>query len=156
MATFARSVGVAISEIRYAIAFAGMNERLWSHFDTTLNCLQILLGMLALAGVLADATLIRVAGGALAILSALQIGLGPRRRSIEFRDARVRFHELVGRAPSLDLLHLDVELEKLKGGSPFGLMVLSRPAYNVVAESLGSTDLYLLSPMEALFVRLAW
>ena len=151
-----RTVAALVSDVRFGVTYGGLNEAIWSHLDTGLSLIQVLFGALAVAGLFSGPTLIAVAGVVLALVSALQLGLSPRKRSIEFRDARIRFHELQGRAWSLELQALETELERVRASAPVGLRALSRPAWNIVAESLGSSDQYKLTRPESLLQALAW
>lgn len=152
-----RSIATLVSEVRFGITYANLNEALWSHLDSGLNLFQVFAGALAVAGILSDATLVKVAGGMLAAVSAVQLGLSPGKRAVGYRDARMRFHELAGRAWGMELQELDADLERARAAAPPGLRALRKPAWNITAESLGSTERpYELTRLEALLQALAW
>jgi hypothetical protein len=128
---------------------------LWSHVDTWCNFLQIAMGALALAGVL-NAGLVAYAEGGLAMISAVQLTLSPCRRAIDFRATRARFHELLARAPTMQVSEIDAELEILTGSAPLGVRTYARPAYNIVAESIGKPEArYKLTVFERFMLFLA-
>jgi hypothetical protein len=82
-------------EVRFAVWYGELNERLWSNFDTALTLVQAIAGSLALAGVFVPgAGLTAIAGVVLALISGVQTSLKPRERSIAFRDARRQFQDL--------------------------------------------------------------
>lgn len=139
-----RTLAVAVSEVRFGIQYGLLNERYWQHLDTALNLLQIGAGALALAGALAQGALATsIAGVMIAVVSALQLSLQPTRRSVAFRDARARFHDLHARAWGLTLRELDAELEALRRDAPVGMRALLLPAQNIVHQQIGAQDVVL-------------
>lgn len=124
-----RTLADAVADVRYGIAYGNLNERFWQRTDTTLNLAQIMGGSLALSGAMAQAPLVAaVAGVLVAVVSGFQLALQPGRRSIDFRDARRKFHELNARAWQMTLQQLDAELEVLRMNAPQGLSAFNRPA----------------------------
>jgi hypothetical protein len=151
-----RSIGAAVSDLRYAVEYASLNESFWSHVDASCNLLQALFGALALAGVLGDLGLVRYAGGGLAVISGVQLALSPCKRTMEFRHARVRFHELLSKSGGMDVIDVDAQLELLRGAAPLGMRTLSRPAYNIVAEGIGKPEeRYKLTAFERVLLALS-
>lgn len=139
-----RTLGVAVSEVRFGIQYGLLNERFWQHLDTGLNLAQIGAGALALAGAFTEGTVLTsVAGVAIAIVSALQLTLQPTRRSVAFRDARAKFHDLHARAWDMTLREVDIELERLRRDAPVGMRALLVPAQNIVHRQLGAEDVLL-------------
>ena len=128
-----RTREIAVAEVRFAVEFGALNERVWQSIDTLLNFGQIGAGALALTGAIVQGTTVAaVAGGVLAAISAIQLSLSPLRRSIAFRDARVKFNALNARAPSMTLEQIDSELEALRSEAPQGMRLLEMPALNIV------------------------
>lgn len=136
-----RTQAQAVAEVRYAIEYGAMNERLWQRLDTALNLTQATAGALALAGAMAtQGRAAAVAGVVLAIVSALQLTLQPTRRSVAFRDVRLGLHDLAKRAWQLPLAELDAALEDVRKTAPQGLAALGRPAFNAVQRQHGHAD----------------
>lgn len=151
-----RTQAQAVADVRYGIAYGALNERFWQKLDTTLNLAQILAGALALSGAFAQApTVAGVAGTVVAVVSAFQLALQPTRKSIDFRDARRRFHELNARAWQMPLHELDAELEQLRMSAPNGLAALARPALFQVDAQHGSPRHERLNWRERLAMALA-
>lgn len=145
-----RTHGQAVTEVRFGIEYAELNERYWQRLDTCLNAVQVLCGALALAGAIGtQGPVAGLAGVLMAIVSTLQITLAPARRSIAFRDARMAFHDLNERVWTLQLGELDAALERIRKAAPHGLHSLNKPAVNRVHCSMGRKDaLEPLSRME--------
>jgi hypothetical protein len=127
-----RTVEIAVAELRYAVEFARLNERLWQRVDTLLNFAQVMAGALALAGAFGDAKTLAGAGVAMALVSGLQIGLQPSRRGADFRMARAAWQRLARDPWSLSLSELDARMEDLRSESPQGFDALGPAAFNAV------------------------
>lgn len=133
-----RTLGHAVMDVRYAIEYGELHEKLWSHIDTGISLVQIAAGALALAGVLTPGRWLTAAAGiTLAVLSSVQLCFKPRERSIEFRDTRRKLHDLNANAWSMSLQDVDRALEQIKSEAPRGLDALARPAQNRVLASNG-------------------
>lgn len=133
-----RTREIAVAEVRFAIEFGSLNERFWRRIDSGLNFTTIAFGALALTGAMQSQPWLSASSGiVLAIVSALQIGLQPFKRSVDFRDAKRAFHDLNARSPSLDLADIDAELERLRRDAPQGVDALSMPALNIVNQRHG-------------------
>lgn len=133
-----RDHGQAVMEVRFAVAYGELHEKFWSHVDTALTLLQVVAGALALAGVFTPGgVMTAIAGVSLAAISGMQIGLKPRERSIQFRDARRQFHDLDMDSASLELSVLDRRLEMLRRDAPRGFNSFLRPAEVIVLSQHG-------------------
>ncbi len=152
-----RDLGQAVMELRYAIEYGELHEKFWSHVDTFLSFLQIAAGALAFAGVFKpESAVTPIAGVVLALLSAFQLTVKPRERSIQFRDSRRTLQGLNGRAWEMTLEALDAEFERVKSEAPRGIEAFTHPAENRVLARYGYASMMLpLTKTERLVQRLA-
>lgn len=138
MSLSTRTVGQAVSDIRFARHFGEMNQRFWSHVDTTLTLIGAVGGSAAFAGAVASNTdLATWSGFAIALASVLQLVFRPGQRAVEFRDAKRQFAELETVAWGLPILDLDARLIRLQESAPVGFALLAQPAFNAAMAADG-------------------
>jgi hypothetical protein len=71
------------------------------------------------------------AGLLMALITVLDVVLAPGRKVCEFNEARRKFNELDGKAPSMSIADLDIEIARLRGEyAAVGLRALQSVAYN--------------------------
>ena len=137
-----RTLDIAVTEVRYGIEYASLNETFWRTADTWLTCCQAVAGAMALGGAFAHGTWLgAVGGGLVAAVSGLQLALRPSDRATAFRDTRKQFHDLNKRAWGMSVIELDAALEDLRAAAPCGSSLLHRIARNNLAGKLGRPDL---------------
>lgn len=132
-ATADRTLGHAVTEARFAIEYAELHEKLWSHLDTMASLVQIVAGAVALVGVALPKEwqwLTPAAAILLAAIAGFQVALKPRERSITFRDTRRELEELLTRAGDFSLGAFDRELDLIRSKAPRGIDALTTPAQN--------------------------
>jgi hypothetical protein len=126
-----RTLAIAITEVRYAIHFAGRNEAYWRHLDTLLNMVNALAGSAAFGAVFAQNTAIgAIAGICVAISSCTSLVMKPIDKAVEFRDFRRRFAKLDAEAWEMTLSELDKVLKVLRQEGPMGFESLGAVAWN--------------------------
>jgi hypothetical protein len=145
-----RTKGHILADVRFAAEYGSLNERFWLHVDTTVSLLQIAAGCFALAGAFVSPPVTAAAGIVIAALSAVQLGLRPRERAYQFREARRKFIELDAHASQLDDAELDAKRRLLIAEAPQGLRALSNPAHNIVNQRHGYPALMQLTLPERL------
>lgn len=133
-----RTLANAVMDVRYGYHYGELNQRLWSHLDTTLNLAGALGGSAAVASLFAASpALVLSAGITMACVSVLQLVLRPAQRAAEFRDAKRSFAELDAKAWDMPLADLDRQLKGLQASAPIGSSRLGMPAYNACVRANG-------------------
>lgn len=122
----------ATLDVRYAIHWNTLNERLHRHIDAALKFCVLLLGSTAFgAYFVARPELSALAGLLMAIFTIVDVVAAPGRKACAFSEARRRFIDLNARAPALSLEALDLALERLRGEcTSAGVRALEPVAYN--------------------------
>lgn len=126
-----RTLAVAVTEVRYAIFFAGRNEAYWRHLDTILNLMNALAGSAAFGALFAQSSTVgALAGICIAIGSCVSLVMKPIDKAIEFRDFRRKFAKLDAEAWEMELADLDMALKVLRQEGPMGFESLGAIAWN--------------------------
>jgi hypothetical protein len=138
----ARTLPDAVSELRYALRFGELNERLWRRLETTLNLFSALGGSAAVGAVAGQSDVLTLAAGlVMAITGALQLVLRPGERAAAFRTTRRDLLGLESKAWSLSVTDLDATMHRIEADAPDGFAALAQPAWNDCVRRLGQASL---------------
>ncbi|MBQ0946335.1 hypothetical protein KAK07_23550 [Ideonella sp. 4Y16] len=136
-----RELGAAVSDVRYAVIYGELNERFWTRIDTALSLVSAIGGSAAVATFLAQSNLANaVAGAVLALAGVLGLVLRPGQKASQFREARIGYLNLLGRAWSMQVGEVDAERARLEAAAPIGLDGLGPVAWNRLVIQLGDED----------------
>jgi hypothetical protein len=125
-------------EARFGARYNELNEGLYRLLDRAFTALALLAAAGAFINLVAKIPgLTEIAGLGIAVAGIIQALMGPGGRSVEHRELGRRFHQLVARAPSLDVATLDREVNELRAGAPAGFEMLNPVAQNDVLRSAG-------------------
>lgn len=150
MATVERTKEELMSEVRYGIVFASMNEDWNCRLRKAFNLLTYAaagfsgVGAMALIGKLGGSDFATWWTAGWALLSVLSAAITKAyhfdKREAEFRKAKAEFESLEGKGWSLHHSDLQRQLGKLRAAAPNGGQWLAPLAYNKACTELGYPD----------------
>lgn len=136
-----RTLGQAVSDVRFAVHYAARNERWWRRVDTLLSLTGAIAGSAAFGSLFAaDAAWGPWASGVVAVASCVALVTKPMDKAIEFRDYKRKFAELDAVAWSMSLPDLDARLRTLRQEPLSGFDSLEPTAWNDMVMADGHTD----------------
>ena len=129
--TNARTLGQAVSDVRYAVHYATRNEAWWRRLDGLLNLVGAIAGSAAFGSLFSPANAWGPwAAGVVAAASCAALVTKPMDKAIEFRDFKRKFADLDAVAWNLSLQDLDARLRVLRQEAPLGFASLEPAAWN--------------------------
>lgn len=129
--TNTRTLGQAVSDVRYAVHYATRNEAWWRRFDSVLNFVGAIAGTATFGSLFSQNSAWGPwAAGLVALASVAALVTKPMDKAIGFRDFRRKFADLDAVAWTLSLHDLDARLRVLRQEAPLGFGSLEPAAWN--------------------------
>lgn len=133
-----RTLGQAVMDCRYGVAFNDLNERLYRRLDTFLTIVGLVAGASAVIGIAKNsADWSTFAGACAAVLAIVQASTKPGELAARHNEFKRKFAALDAQAWKLGLEGVDAQLKSLQAEAPPGLRSLALPAYNANLASNG-------------------